>query len=70
MMPIALGWGADASFRQPMAIAVIGGLITSTALSLLVVPVVFTYADGLERWVLGWFRRAPAPGTAVSSHPA
>jgi len=38
MLPIALGLGADASFRQPMAIAVIGGLVTSTALSLLVVP--------------------------------
>jgi multidrug efflux pump subunit AcrB len=67
MMPIALGWGADASFRQPMAIAVIGGLITSTALSLLVVPVVFTYADALERWVLGWFRRAPASGAAMAT---
>lgn len=49
MAPIALGLGADSSFRQPMAIAVIGGLITSTALSLLVVPVVFTFVDGLER---------------------
>jgi len=37
MLPIALGLGADASFRQPMAVAVIGGLLTSTALSLLVV---------------------------------
>jgi multidrug efflux pump subunit AcrB len=50
MLPIALGFGADASFRQPMAVAVIGGLLTSTALSLLVVPVVFTYVDGFERW--------------------
>ena len=49
MLPIALGLGADASFRQPMAIAVIGGLISSTALSLLVVPVVFTYVDALHR---------------------
>lgn len=48
MLPIALGLGADASFRQPMAIAVIGGLISSTALSLLVVPVVFTYLDALH----------------------
>jgi multidrug efflux pump subunit AcrB len=48
MLPLALGLGADASFRQPMAIAVIGGLITSTALSLLVVPVVFTYLVGFE----------------------
>jgi multidrug efflux pump subunit AcrB len=41
LLPIALGFGADASFRQPMAIAVIGGLLSSTALSLLVVPAVF-----------------------------
>ena len=51
MLPIALGLGADASFRQPMATAVIGGLLTSTALSLLVVPVVFTYVHGIERWI-------------------
>jgi multidrug efflux pump subunit AcrB len=50
MLPIALGLGADASFRQPMAIAVIGGLISSTALSLLVVPVAFTYLDSLHRY--------------------
>ncbi|MCP5143670.1 MAG: efflux RND transporter permease subunit [Gammaproteobacteria bacterium] len=48
MLPLALGFGADASFRQPMAITVIGGLITSTALSLLIVPVVFMYAQGFE----------------------
>ncbi|MDZ7855471.1 efflux RND transporter permease subunit [Sphaerotilus sp.] len=45
MMPIALGLGVDPSFRAPMAIVVIGGLITSTFLSLLVIPVVFTYVD-------------------------
>ncbi|WP_374090319.1 efflux RND transporter permease subunit [Methylomicrobium lacus] len=49
MLPIALGLGSDASFRQPMAIAVIGGLLSSTLLSLLVVPVVFTYVDGLQQ---------------------
>ncbi|NIJ91546.1 multidrug efflux pump subunit AcrB [Xanthomonas campestris] len=54
MLPIALGLGADASFRQPMAIAVIGGLITSTALSLLAVPVAFTYIDDLERVLSRW----------------
>ncbi len=47
MLPIALGLGADPSFRMPMATAVIGGLITSTLLSLLVVPVVFTYVDDI-----------------------
>ncbi len=51
MMPLALGWGADPSFRSPMAIAVIGGLITSTLLSLLVVPAVFTYIDDLEHLI-------------------
>ncbi|MFO1285479.1 MAG: efflux RND transporter permease subunit [Rubrivivax sp.] len=45
MMPIALGIGVDPSFRAPMAIVVIGGLITSTFLSLLVIPVLFTYVD-------------------------
>jgi multidrug efflux pump subunit AcrB len=51
MMPLALGWGADPSFRSPMAIAVIGGLITSTLLSLLVVPAVFTYVDDVSSWL-------------------
>jgi multidrug efflux pump subunit AcrB len=50
MLPIASGWGAaDASFRSPMAIAVIGGLLTSTVLSLLVIPVVYTFIDDLGR---------------------
>jgi len=52
MLPIAIGIGtADPSFRSPMSIAVIGGLITSTVLSLLVVPVVFTYMDDLEHFI-------------------
>ena len=64
MMPLALGWGADPSFRSPMAITVIGGLITSTLLSLLVVPAVFTYIDDLEHLLgrlMGKLRRHPAP---------
>jgi multidrug efflux pump subunit AcrB len=51
MMPIAIGLGVDPSFRSPMAIVVIGGLITSTFLSLLVIPVVFTFVDDVEQWV-------------------
>ena len=47
MMPIAIGLGADVAFRQPMAIAVIGGLITSTFLSLLYIPAIFTIVDDL-----------------------
>ncbi|MDQ0610899.1 multidrug efflux pump subunit AcrB [Variovorax sp. W1I1] len=45
MLPIALGLGADPSFRAPMAIVVIGGLVTSTFLSLLVIPVLYEVVD-------------------------
>jgi multidrug efflux pump subunit AcrB len=59
MLPIAIGWGsADTSFRSPMAIAVIGGLITSTFLSLLVIPVVYTLVDDFEEWVAKVWRWA------------
>jgi multidrug efflux pump subunit AcrB len=56
MLPIALGFGTDPSFRAPMAIVVIGGLITSTFLSLLVIPVLFTVVDDVMRG-LRWLRR-------------
>ena len=72
MMPLALGWGADPSFRSPMTIAVIGGLITSTLLSLLVVPVVFTLVDDTEHALarlLHRLRRA-APTTGGVPVPA
>ena len=49
MLPIALGIGTDPSFRAPMAISVIGGLITSTFLSLLVIPVVYTFIDDINQ---------------------
>jgi HAE1 family hydrophobic/amphiphilic exporter-1 len=48
MLPLALAIGAGAEMRAPMARAVIGGLITSTLLTLIVVPVVYTYLDGLR----------------------
>jgi multidrug efflux pump subunit AcrB len=51
MLPIAIGLGTDPSFRAPMAIVVIGGLITSTFLSLLVIPVVFTFVDDAVVWI-------------------
>ena len=53
MVPIALGIGAGAEARAPMAIAVIGGLFSSTALTLVVVPVVYTLVDDLERKLKG-----------------
>jgi multidrug efflux pump subunit AcrB len=67
MLPIALKIGADADFRAPMAIAVIGGLITSTLLSLFYVPVVFTYVDDLKRWVKGMVGRMHRPAPVVSN---
>ena len=57
MLPIALGIGTDPSFRAPMAIVVIGGLITSTFLSLLVIPVLFTYVDDAIRGLQRLLRR-------------
>ena len=51
MLPVATGIGGENAFRSPMAIAVIGGLITSTALTLVIVPAVFTLIDDFERWV-------------------
>lgn len=57
MLPLALGLSGDPSFRSPMAIAVIGGLITSTLLSLLVVPAVFTYVDDFEHWMKRMVRK-------------
>jgi HAE1 family hydrophobic/amphiphilic exporter-1 len=47
MLPTALGLGAGSEFRSPMAHAVIGGLITSSLLTLVVVPVAYTYLDDL-----------------------
>ncbi|MET0748594.1 MAG: efflux RND transporter permease subunit, partial [Rhizobium sp.] len=53
MLPSALGVGEGGSFRAPMAIAVIGGIIVSTVLSLIVVPSFFLIMDDLSR-LLGW----------------
>jgi len=61
MLPVALGVGTDPSFRAPMAIVVIGGLITSTFLSLLVVPVVYTYLDDGISWARQLLLRRTAP---------
>ena len=62
MLPIAAGWGtSDGSFRSPMAVSVIGGLITSTFLSLLVIPAVYLYVDDFGLMVSRlWKRLKPA----------
>lgn len=71
MMPIAFGFGAaDPSFRSPMSIAVIGGLITSTVLSLLVVPAVFTYIDDIEHGIRRLGNRLRGRKEAPEAGPA
>jgi multidrug efflux pump subunit AcrB len=57
MLPIALGFGAGSELRSPMAVAIAGGLVTSTILSLIVVPVVYAILDD-------WFPRFKNRGTA------
>jgi multidrug efflux pump subunit AcrB len=54
MVPVAI---SIEEFRVPMGVAVIGGLLTSTALTLLIVPAVFTLVDDVERWFGPRFRR-------------
>jgi HAE1 family hydrophobic/amphiphilic exporter-1 len=51
MLPTALAIGKGSEFRQPMAVAVIGGLMTSTMLSLVLVPVVYEFIDDFEQWL-------------------
>jgi multidrug efflux pump subunit AcrB len=48
MLPIALGLGAGAELRQPLAVSIIGGLMTSTLLSLIVVPVLYSLLDDVQ----------------------
>ena len=72
MLPVAVGLGGDTAFRQPMAIAVIGGLITSTGLTLVIVPAVFTLIDDIERWLAPRFGRvltAQPPPAGTQPHP-
>jgi hydrophobe/amphiphile efflux-1 (HAE1) family protein len=51
MLPVAVGVSGGAAFQSQMAIAVIGGLVTSTGLTLVLVPAAFTWIDDFERWL-------------------
>jgi multidrug efflux pump subunit AcrB len=75
MIPVTLGLHGDPSFRAPMAVAVIGGLITSTGLTLVIVPAVFTLIDDVERWLAPKISGAimthtPSTPTRSNPHPA
>ncbi|MEO8812747.1 MAG: efflux RND transporter permease subunit, partial [Caulobacteraceae bacterium] len=67
MAPTALTLGKGSEFRQPMAVAVIGGLITSTLLSLVLVPVVYEFVDDFERWLAPRLARLVTPRRAPAA---
>lgn len=64
MLPLFLGIGAGGEGRAPMARAVVGGLITSSLLTLIVVPVMYTYLDDFSNWLKKKWHRADKEGTA------
>jgi multidrug efflux pump subunit AcrB len=70
MLPIAVGLGGDTAFRGPMAIAVIGGLITSTGLTLVIIPAAFTLVDDIESWLAPRFGRVLTVQRGTAPVPA
>jgi Cu/Ag efflux pump CusA len=53
LAPMALGFGEGSEVRAPMAVAVIGGLTVSTLLTLVIIPVIYTYTDAFASWIRG-----------------
>ena len=69
MLPLIFGWGdADPTFRRPMAAAVLGGLVTSTLLSLVVIPVVYTLMDDVSGWFAKWLTPSGKPQSATDEN--
>jgi len=66
MVPVALGGGEGAQFRAPLGVAIIGGVLTSTMLTLLVIPTFYEVMDETRHWLAGKFGFTP-PMTA--EHP-
>ncbi|HEY2376759.1 MAG TPA: efflux RND transporter permease subunit [Gemmatimonadaceae bacterium] len=69
-IPIAVGWGAGASTRRPLGVAVVGGLAFSQLVTLYVTPVFYTYLDELQQRFSRRRARAAAPAAAPESAPA
>ncbi|MNK82989.1 Cobalt-zinc-cadmium resistance protein CzcA [compost metagenome] len=67
MLPMAAGIGAGAEFRYPMAVVVVGGLITSTLLTLIVVPVGFSLMDDFQNWYRRKFLHKEGPTTRMAA---
>ncbi|BAY08276.1 efflux RND transporter permease subunit [Calothrix sp. NIES-2098] len=67
-LPLALGIGVGSEVRQPMGIAIMGGFTTSTLLTLVVVPVIFSYIDNFQSWIVntlryGFGKKPPRPAS-------
>ncbi|MGB9648064.1 MAG: efflux RND transporter permease subunit [Stellaceae bacterium] len=73
ILPIALGYGAGAELRQPLGVAVVGGLVVSQALTLFTIPVTYLYMERLSEWLSGFGRprRRPSDHALVlaGNHP-
>jgi cobalt-zinc-cadmium resistance protein CzcA len=67
VLPIAIGWGAGAELQQPMAIALIGGLTTSTILTLVALPAMYELAEGLQTRVSTTWVRLRASGAETGA---
>src|SRR3954469_25608942 len=70
MIPVALGAGEGADFRAPLGRAVIGGTITSTLLTLLVIPTIYEILVGIREKIRGLFRRESHAPLRPESEPA
>ena len=66
-LPIALGVGAGAELRQPLGLAVVGGLVVSQVLTLFITPVLYLYMDRLQTGLKSLFRRNAAPRRPASA---
>ena len=66
-LPIAVGWGPGAEARQPLGLAVVGGLLVSQLLTLYITPVYYTYLDALSRRIKRRMGRVAQDAEAVAS---
>jgi multidrug efflux pump len=69
-LPIAIGIGAGSDLRQPLGVAVVGGLIVSQALTLFTTPVTYLYMEKFSEWTSHRFAQLRRRGKSLSEMPA